>query len=114
MRTVRLAYRDRDRLPVIACIREMARRHYDVDVDVVRIQPTDEYEAALFDDSCDLLIEHLEFLYARAAGGAEVTMFCAPVDRTGVELMAPPAVRDVSELRGKTIAVRSWGRPHSI
>ena len=114
MRTVRLAYRDRDRLPVIACIREMARRHYDVDVVVVRIQPTDEYEAALFDDSCDLLIEHLEFLYARAAGGAEATMFCAPVDRTGVELMAPPAVKDVSELRGKTIAVRSSGRPDSI
>ena len=114
MRPVRLAYRDRDRLPVIACIREMARRHYDVDVVVVRIQPTDEYEAALFDDSCDLLIEHLEFLYARAAGSAEATMFCAPVDRTGVELMAPPAVKDVSELRGKTIAVRSSGRPDSI
>ena len=92
MRTVRLAYRDRDRLPLIACIREMARRHYDVDVDVVRIQPTDEYEAALFDDKCDLIIEHLEFLYARAAAHleTEATMFCAPVDRTGVELMAPP------------------------
>ncbi len=114
MRTVRLAYRDRDRLPLIACIREMARRHYDVDVDVVHIQPTGEYEAALFDDKCDLIVEHLEFLYARAAGGAEATMFCAPVDRTGVELMAPPAVKEVRELQGKTIAVRSSGRPDSI
>ncbi|MCH8199178.1 MAG: hypothetical protein IIA54_03800 [Chloroflexi bacterium] len=116
MRLIRLAYRDRDRLPLIACIREMARRHYDVDVDVVRIQPTDEYEAALFDDRCDLIVEHLEYLYARAAAHpeTEATMFCAPVDRTGVELMAPPAVKDVSELRGKTIAVRSSGRPDSI
>ena len=116
MRLIRLAYRDRDRLPLIACIREMARRHYDVDVDVVRIQPTGEYEAALFDDRCDLICEHLEYLYARAAAHpeTEATMFCAPVDRTGVELMAPPAVKDVSELRGKTIAVRSSGRPDSL
>ena len=120
MRPVRLAYRDRDRLPLIACIREMARRHYDVVVVVVRIQPTGEYEAALFDDRCDLIVEHLEFLYARAAAQAaahpetEATMFCAPVDRTGVELMALPAVKDVSELRGKTIAVRSSGRPDSL
>ena len=114
MRTIRLAYRDRDRLPMIECIREMAGRHYDIEVDVLRIQPTDEYEGALFDDSCDLLIEHLEFLYASAAGGAEVTMFCAPVEGTGVELMALAAVKDVAELRGRTIAVRSSGRPEAI
>ena len=116
MRPIRLAYRDRDRLPVVECIREMARRHYDVDVVVVHIQPTDEYEAALFDDRCDLIIEHLEYLYARAAvhSETEATMFCAPVDRTGVELMALPAVKDVSELRGKTVAVRSSGRPDSL
>ncbi len=99
---------------MIECIREMARRHYDIDVDVVRIQPTGEYEAALFDDHCDFIVEHLEFLYASAAAGAEATMFCAPVDQTGVELMVPAAVNDVSELRGKTIAVRSSGRPDSI
>ena len=85
---------------MIECIREMARRHYDIEVDVVRIQPTAEYEAALFDDHCDLIVEHLEFLYASAAAGAEATMFCAPVDQTGVELMVPAAVNDVSKLRG--------------
>ena len=114
MRSIRLAYRDRDRLPVIECIREMAGRHYDIDVDVVRIQPTDEYEAALFNDSCDFIVEHLEFLYASAAGGAEVTMFCAPVDQTGADLMVPASINDVSELRGKTIVVRASGRPDSI
>ena len=44
-RPVKLAYRDVDRTPVIYCIQEMARRHYDLEVDVVRIQPTEEYEA---------------------------------------------------------------------
>jgi len=79
LRTVRLAYRDRDRLPFIECVREMAQRHYGVEVAVQRIDTTEGYEDALFDDGCDVIIEHLEYLYARAAEGAEVTMFCAPV-----------------------------------
>jgi hypothetical protein len=53
--------------PVIFCIKEMARRHYDVDVEVLLIKSTKDYEAALFDNSCDVLIEHLEYLYP--AGG---------------------------------------------
>jgi hypothetical protein len=35
MQTVTLAYRDDDRLPVIFAIREIAKRHYDLDVRVV-------------------------------------------------------------------------------
>lgn len=114
MRTVRLAYRDRDRLPFIECVREMAQRHYGVEVAVQRIDTTEGYEDALFDDGCDVIIEHLEYLYARAAEGAEVTMFCAPVSGSGVQLVVPPAVASVSELSGATIAVRTSGRPESI
>lgn len=114
MRTVRLAYRDRDRLPFIECVREMARRHYGVEVAVQRIDTTEGYEDALFDDGCDVIIEHLEYLYARAAEGAEVTMFCAPVSGSGVQLVVPPAVASVSELSGATIAVRTSGRPESV
>ena len=62
MRTVRLAYRDQDRTPVIFCIKEMARRHYDVDVEVLLIKGTKEYEAALINDACDVINEHLENL----------------------------------------------------
>ena len=60
MPSVRLAYRDEDRTPVIFCIKEMARRHYGVDVEVILIKGTKDYEAALFNDSCDVIIEHLE------------------------------------------------------
>ena len=42
MQTVRLAYRDEDRTPVIFCIKEMARQHYDVEVEIVLIQGTKE------------------------------------------------------------------------
>jgi hypothetical protein len=40
MPTLRLAYRDEDRTPVIFCIKEMARRYYNVDVEVMLINGT--------------------------------------------------------------------------
>ena len=45
MEKIRLAYRDNDRTPVIFCIKEMAREHYDLDVEVLHIQP--RYEHAI-------------------------------------------------------------------
>jgi hypothetical protein len=78
MQNLILTYRDIDRLPVIFAIRKMVQRHYDVDVRVVQIRDDDAFEAALFNGSADVLIEHLEFLYAEAANGKKITMFCAP------------------------------------
>jgi hypothetical protein len=114
MPTVRLAYRDEDRTPVIFCVKEMARRHYGVDVEVLPIKGTKEYEAALFNDSCDVIIEHTEYLYPAAARGEKVVMFCAPSLGRGLELVVPADVRNVEALRGKTLAVRASGRPHSL
>jgi hypothetical protein len=114
MPTLRLAYRDEDRTPVIFCIQEMARRHYSVDVEVILIKGTKEYEAALFNDACDVLIEHLEYLYPAAAEGKKVTMFCAPSLRRGLELVVPADVQSVETFRGKNLAVRTSGRPHAL
>src|SRR5918995_268313 len=106
MRTVRLAYRDQDRTPVIFCIKEMARRHYDVDVEIVLIKGTKEYESALFNNSCDVIIEHLEYLYPAAAHGKKVVMFCAPSLGRGLELVAPSDMQSMEAMRGKALAVR--------
>ena len=114
MQTVRLAYRDEDRTPVIFCIKEMARQHYDVDVEIVLIKGTKEYEAALFNDSCDVIIEHLEYLYPAAAQGKKVAMFCAPSLGRGLELVVPATVQSVEAFRGKSLAVRTSGRPHAL
>jgi hypothetical protein len=114
MPTLRLAYRDEDRTPVIFCIKEMARQHYDVDVEVILIKGTKDYEAALFDNSCDVLIEHLEYLYPAAAEGKKVTMFCAPSLRRGLELVVPTDVQNVEAFKGKNLAVRTSGRPHAL
>jgi hypothetical protein len=114
MPVVRLAYRDEDRTPVIFCIKEMAQRHYNVDVEVMLIKATKDYEAALFNESCDVIIEHLEYLYAEAARGKKVTMFCAPSLARGLELVVPNNVSDLEAMRGKALAVRTSGRPHAI
>jgi hypothetical protein len=114
MPTVRLAYRDEDRTPVIFCVKEMARRHYDVGVEVILIKGTKDYEAALFNHSCDVIIEHLEYLYPAAAAGKKVTMFCAPSLRRGLELVVPADVQNAEAFRGKKLAVRASGRPHAL
>lgn len=114
MRRIRLAYRDNDRTPVIYCIKEMARRYYDIDVEVLRIPGTKEYEDALFNDSCDIIIEHLEYLYAELSRAKKVTMFCAPRIRRGSDLVVPKHVDGVEALKGRTMAVRSSGRPFTI
>ena len=75
MRTVRLAYRDNDRTPIIYCIKAMAERHYAVNVDVVHIEPQQEFEGALFDNSCDVIIEHIEYLHTEAAKRKKITFF---------------------------------------
>jgi hypothetical protein len=75
VRTVRLAYRDHDRAPIIFCIKEMAERHYGVAVEVLHIENRVAFEAALFDGSCDVIIEHLEYLYAEAANGKKARCF---------------------------------------
>ena len=114
MRTVRLAYRDHDRTPVIYCIKAMAERHYGVDVEVLHIEPQREFEAALFDHACDVIIEHIEYLHTEAAKGKKATLFCAPQIQRGLKLVVPQSVNSLDDLKGKTMAVRDLGRPHRI
>jgi hypothetical protein len=114
MSSLTLAYRDNDRTPVIFAIREMARRHYDLDAKIVRITDGEKYEAALFDGSADIIIEHLEYLYGEVVKGKKITFFCAPSKGGGLDLVVRQNVQSVEELRGKTMAVRSHGQPHAV
>ncbi len=114
MEEVRLAYRDNDRTPVIYCIKKMARRHYNLDVKVLQIRGAGDYEAAIFDNMADIIIERLDYLFGEAAQGKKVTMFCAPVITSAANLVVPPHVSSIDDLKGKKIAVRSSGRPYTI
>lgn len=114
MGTIRLAYRDHDRTPVIYCIKAMAERYYDVPVKIVHIEPQAQFEAALFNDSADIIIEHFEYLHAEAARGKKITFFCAPQIHRGLKLVVPQNFQSLDDLKNKTMAVRDLGRPHTI
>jgi len=114
MRTVRLAYRDHDRTPMVYCIKTMAERHYGVDVEVLQIEPQKEFEAALFNHSCDVIIEHIEYLHTEAAQGKKITLLCAPQIQRGLRLVVGQDFNSLADLKGKTMAVRDLGRPHRI
>ena len=74
MRIVRLAYRDNDRTPVIYCIKAMAEQYYDFAVQVLQIEGREAFEAALFEKTCDVIIEHIEYLYAEAVRGKSIAV----------------------------------------
>jgi hypothetical protein len=114
MDTIRVAYRDDDRTPVIYCIKEIGAKYYGIDVEVLKIKPYGEFEASLFSDSADVLIDHVEFLYADATKGKKITFFCAPRIVRGLDLMVPKHVENVSEFVDKNMAVRDSGRPHTV
>jgi len=106
MPTVRLAYRDNDRTPVIYCIKAMAERHYGVSVEVVQIEQRHPFEDALFNNSCDVIIEHIEYLYPEAAKGKKITFFCAPQIHRGLNLVVPQGFAALDELRARTMPIR--------
>jgi hypothetical protein len=114
MDTIRLAYRDHDRTPVIYCIKAMAEAHYSVNVQVLHIHEKQAFERALLDRHCDTIIEHIEYLYAEAAKGLGVTFFCAPQIHRGLQLVVPADFTSVEQLRGKRMAVRDLGRPFAV
>jgi ABC-type nitrate/sulfonate/bicarbonate transport system substrate-binding protein len=92
----------------------MAVRHYGVNVEVLHIEPQREFEAALFDHACDVIIEHIEYLHTEAAQGKKATLFCAPQIQRGLKLVVPQWFKSLDDLKGKKMAVRDLGRPHRI
>ena len=114
MPTIRLAYRDHDRTPVIYCIKAMAERHYGVNVEVIHIHERQAFEDALLNGGCDTIIEHIEYLYMEAVRGRKITFFCAPQVHRGLQLVVPRDFSSIDQLRGKRMVVRDLGRPFAV
>jgi hypothetical protein len=114
MQSLTLAYRDDDRTPVIFAIRAIAKQYYELDVRVTRIKDETAYEMALFNGTADILIEHLEYLYAEVQKGRKITFFCAPSKGGGLDLVVQQKVQTVEAFRGARMAVRAHGQPHAV
>ena len=109
-----MASRDNDRTPFMFCIAEMAKRHYDVDVEFLQITEAYAYEAALFDDTGDVIVERLEYLYREASMGRRVTMFCAPATGTRMDFVVPLEIKRYLRSGRTQRAIRALGRPHAV
>lgn len=92
----------------------MAQAHYDLDVEVLQIKGTEEYEAAVFEGDCDVIIEHLEYFFGQRPGQAQISMFCAPIIESEQPCVVRPEVSSAAELEGGTFAVRTTGRFHTV
>jgi len=115
MDTVRVAYRDNDRTPVIYCIKEMAARYYNLNVEVLRIYDQDAYESCIFDGAADIIPEHLEYLFEWVnQGKGNAVMFLAPTRSAEGQLVVRPETNNLEDLKGGKIAVRTHGRPFAI
>jgi ABC-type nitrate/sulfonate/bicarbonate transport system substrate-binding protein len=92
----------------------MAEQHYGVTVEVMQIEEQAEFEAALFQGHCDVIIEHIEYLHTEAVKGKKITLFCAPQIQRGLQLVVPQSFNSLDDLHGKSMAVRDLGRPYRI
>ena len=113
MHHLRLAYRDVDRTPVIFAIAGVARQYYDLEVEVLHVQPTNEYESAIFDGTCDVIIEHTDYLLGEPYFGRNVILFCAPSLTTNQHLVVASHIHSAEELAGGRIVLRAQGNPHT-
>jgi len=91
----------------------------------LRIKGTHAYEAALFDGTADVIMEHLEYLYEKAASGEKVSFLCAPSKGGNLELVVQPRVNRAAEPQGRmscrpslgpaardrAVAADGWARP---
>lgn len=89
----------------------MAEHHYDVNVEVIQIEPQREVEAALFNDNCDAIIEHIEYLHSDAARDRKITFFCAPQIHRGLKLVVVCNPGGTDEDRQPFAKIIDIGRP---
>jgi len=96
MQRLTLAYRDDERTPLIFAIREIANRHYDLDVRVVRINDGDEYEAALFNGSADVIIGTWN-IFTKKRPKEKRSPSSAHRAKAALDLVVPQHVKSVTE-----------------
>ncbi len=111
MGTIRLLWRDADRLPYLYAVRRAAAaRGTEI---VLERQGGREYGELLFDGRAEMLAENYWNQQLNRAQGMPIVAVAAAVNSINERLYARPGVGAVSELRGKRIAVRD-ARPTNL
>jgi len=104
--SLRLAYRDHDRTPLLFVIRDQAARFEDLDVEVQHVPGGEDYRRGFLAGDCDLICEHLRFLFPSRLQGHPVRCLAATELHAVDRLVSLRPIRAAAELAGTTIAVR--------
>lgn len=103
---IQVAYRDPDRTPLLYVIRHEAALHEGLDVSIDRVQPAPEFEQGFLTGALDLICEHGRFLPAARRAGHPVRYFASTSNYSTGSLVTRPEITSMSDLVGKSIAVR--------
>lgn len=111
MGTLRVLWRDADRLPYLHTVREAASS-YGTTLDL-RPAPGREFGELLLDDRVDIIAENYwNQQINRAKGWPLVSLACA-VNSVNEQFVVKPGIRSLSDLHGKRIAIRDM-RPTNL
>lgn len=111
MGTIRLLWRDADRLPHLYAVRRAAAA-YGTEVELQR-QGGQEYAELLFDGRAEMLAENYWNQQLNRAQGTPIVAVAAAVNTINERLYVRPGIASLAELRGKRIAVRD-ARPTNL
>ena len=104
--TLRLAYRDHDRTPLLHVIRDQAARFEQVAVELLHVPDGSEYRNGFLEGSFELICEHLRFLFPARLEGHPVRCLAATELTAGDVLVAAQPLRTPADFIGKRVAVR--------
>lgn len=104
--TLRLAYRDHDRTPLLYVIRDQAARFENLAVDILHVPGGKDYRDGFLGGAFELICEHLRFLFPSRLEGHPVRCLAATELHAVDRFVSAEPVRTAERFRGKTVAVR--------
>src|ERR1700744_3008205 len=102
--SLRLPYRDHHRTPLLYVIRDQAARFEELDIELLHVPGGKEYRGGFLSGDCDLICEHLRFLFPARLEGHPVRCLAATEIRAVDRLVAARPVAAAADLAGKRIA----------
>jgi hypothetical protein len=107
MDQLRLWYRDHDRTPLLWVIRDQAARFEELQLLIDHVPGSAEYQRGFLAGDCDLICEHLRFLFPARLAGEPIRFIAATEIQDSDCFVAAQPVRAAGDFDGKRIAVRA-------
>jgi ABC-type nitrate/sulfonate/bicarbonate transport system substrate-binding protein len=104
--TLRLAYRDHDRTPLLYVIRDQAARFENLAVEILHVPDGKDYRDGFLGGAFELICEHLRFLFPSRLEGHPVRCLAATELHAVDRFVSAQPIHAADQFVGKTVAVR--------